>query len=105
MNALEKICKNHLSMVRTFEQRSLIEEGKFVNKTGIYMVFEDFCGFYQNKKKPLPKIDAFGKEIIDEEELEGIANFDDILERREEEISTGVSVNTPPDAAQLNDHF
>lgn len=62
------IAWKHLTMVRTFEQRNLIEEGKFINKQGIYMVFEDFCGIYQNKKKQGPKIDAFGKEIIDEEE-------------------------------------
>lgn len=56
-------------MVRTFEQRSLIEEGQFINRDGIYMVFEGFCGIYQQKKKPLHKVDAFGKDIIDQSEM------------------------------------
>ena len=41
-----KIAKDHLTMVRTFEQKSLIEEGKFVNEEGVYMVFDGFCGIY-----------------------------------------------------------
>ena len=65
---VSKIAKDHMTMVRTFEQKSLIEEGKFVNKEGVYMVFDGFCGIYQQKKKPLVKIDAFGKEI-DEDAL------------------------------------
>jgi hypothetical protein len=33
-------------MTRTFEQRVLIEEDKFVNKDGVYMVFDGQCGIY-----------------------------------------------------------
>jgi len=43
---VKKIAREHLTMVRTFEQRSLIEEGEFINREGIYMVFEGFCGIY-----------------------------------------------------------
>ena len=50
---VHKIAKYHLTMIRTFEQRSLIEEGQFVNRDGIYMVFDGFCGIYQQKKKPV----------------------------------------------------
>lgn len=63
---VSKIAKDHLTMVRTFEQRSLIEEGEFINKDGIYMVFDGFCGIYQQKRQPLVQIDAFGKVIIEE---------------------------------------
>ena len=55
-------------MVRTFEQKNLIEEGKFINTDGVYMVFEGFCGFYEQKKAPVIKINAFGKEILQTEE-------------------------------------
>ena len=44
---VSKIAKDHLTMIRTFEQRSLIEEGQFINREGIYMVFDGFCGIYQ----------------------------------------------------------
>ena len=43
---VSKIAKDHLTMIRTFEQRSLIEEGQFINREGIYMVFDGFCGIY-----------------------------------------------------------
>lgn len=36
-----------------------------MNREGVYMVFEGFCGIYETKKKPLLKKDAFGKEIVD----------------------------------------
>lgn len=39
-----------------------------MNKEGVYMVFEGFCGIYEKKKKPLPKKDAFGKEIMDRDQ-------------------------------------
>ena len=61
---IRSICKNHLTMVRTFEQKNLIEEGQFINTDGVYMVFEGFCGFYEQKKAPVIKINAFGKEIL-----------------------------------------
>ena len=76
---VEKLAQDHVSMVRTFEQKNLIEEGEFINKEGIYVVFEGFCGIYQKKKEPLPKIDAFGKQVVEttesveEEKTEGSA--------------------------------
>ena len=33
------------------------------------MVFEGFCGIYERKKKPLPKKDAFGKDITEESQV------------------------------------
>ena len=53
-----------MTMVRTFEQKNLIEEDQFINKDGVYMVFEGFCGIYMNKKEPLVQVDAFGKDIV-----------------------------------------
>ena len=38
-------------MVRTFEQKDLLTEGQFTNTTGVYLVFEGFCGIYMSKKK------------------------------------------------------
>jgi len=65
--ALTKIAKDHLSMVRTFEQRNLIEEGKFTNKDGVFIVFEGFCGIYMCKRKPKQKTDEFGR-VINEDQ-------------------------------------
>lgn len=41
----------------------MIEEGKFTNKDGVYLVFEGFCGIFMKKKKEKPKIDKFGRAI------------------------------------------
>lgn len=43
---VEKIVKDHLIMTRTFEQRILVEEDKFINRDGVYMVFDGECGIY-----------------------------------------------------------
>ena len=40
----------HMRMVRTFEQKNLTEEGKFINTEGIYILFEGFCGVYKKKE-------------------------------------------------------
>ena len=48
---MANLVAKHLRMVRTFEQKNLTEQGKFVNTDGVYMVFDGFCGVYKKKKK------------------------------------------------------
>lgn len=57
-------------MVRTFEQRNLIEEGKFTNTEGVFLVFEGFCGIYMNKPNSKPKKDEFGRIITEKTNTE-----------------------------------
>ena len=50
-NDLEKIVAGHLHYYRPFEMKPIVKEGEFINKDGIYMLFEGYCGIYRKSAR------------------------------------------------------
>jgi len=50
-NDLEKIVAGHLHYYRPFEMKPIVKEGEFINKDGIYMLFEGYCGIYRKSSR------------------------------------------------------
>ena len=64
---LEKLIAGHLHYYRPFEMKAIVKEGEFINKQGIYLLFEGQCGIYRKS----PRLNELSAEEMKRERAAG----------------------------------